>query len=100
MVLYRNQNKALWGISILEDIVYATALNSVFVIVFFFFPSVSNIASQYLDYSNQNKWTDTGHRLDISIGGGAVASMTFAMVFILSIIFVYRQRKKQCPLLQ
>lgn len=96
VVLYRNQNKALWGISILEDIVYATALNSVFVIVFFFFPSVSNIASQYLDYSNQNKWTDTGHRIfDISIGGGAVASMTFAMVFILSIIFVYRQKKKK-----
>lgn len=76
-------------------IVYATALNGLFVILFYFIPSLSAFASQHLDYTRQLNWLDTGHRMfDLSLGGGASASFVFALAYLIGIYNFHIERCK------
>lgn len=70
---------------VIRYVAIATAINSMFVVLFFSVPPVSIVATMFLDYEEQSGWVDLGHRaFDISIGGGAVASFVFA-----SVLFLY-----------
>ncbi|EGR2325762.1 hypothetical protein R5M54_002138 [Vibrio alginolyticus] len=77
-------------------ILYATALNGFFVILFYFIPSFSTLASQHLDYTRQLNWLDTGHRMfDLSLGGGASASFVFSLAYIIGIYIFHIEARKR-----
>jgi len=78
---------------LLGFIVFSTVINSLFVILFFVFPSIAGLVGSYLNYESQLNWVVTGHRaFDISIGGGASASFTFSIVFLISLFLIIRMR--------
>lgn len=81
--------------ALLRDVVYATALNSVFVVVAFAFPAFQDFLRGVMDYDSQLNWIETKHRIfDISLGGGATGAFTFALVYLvgLSIPIKFRPR--------
>ncbi|WP_180179678.1 hypothetical protein [Acinetobacter sp. YH12041] len=71
---------------ILRHILYATFLNAICVIIAFFYKPFQIFLSNVLNYEKQLNWVETEHRIfDISLGGGATASFTFAIVFLMGL---------------
>ncbi|POB03580.1 hypothetical protein C1949_09410 [Halopseudomonas oceani] len=81
--------------ALLRDVIYATALNSVFVVAAFSFPAFQGFLRGVMDYGSQLNWIETRHRIfDISLGGGATGSFTFALVYLvgLSVPVIFRPK--------
>lgn len=74
---------------ILNDVLYATALNAVFVIALYVSPDVQNFASQIFDYNKQLNWlgeNEVRRVFDLSLGGGATASFVFSLVVLIAFL--------------
>lgn len=68
---------------IVKHVLLATVINGIFVIAVYFLPvSIKEQLRGIFDYSQQEMWLLGNRRMfDLSLGGGATASFTFALVF-------------------
>ncbi len=65
---------------------FAVLVNAGVAVAIGLLPKVRSIATQYLVVDGKEHWFDTGYRtMDLSIGGGAVASLVFATVMVAGI---------------
>ena len=75
------------------DMLNATAINAIFVILMFFFDGFQRYMGNVLDYERQLMWVETGHRtFDLSLGGGALGSFVFSLVFIVAMFIPEKYR--------
>lgn len=86
VVLYRRVYSDFEVLIVLRHILYATVVNSLFVYAAFFSGSFQSFIAGIMDYESQLNWLVTQHRIfDLSLGGGATASFTFFIVFLIGL---------------
>lgn len=73
---------------IIKHILIATLVNAIFTIMTMINSDFQQLAFLYLNYEEQEAWINKGHRtVDLTMGGGAQASLVFAMGFILCFLY-------------
>ncbi|WGZ91677.1 MAG: hypothetical protein QJT80_04190 [Candidatus Thiocaldithrix dubininis] len=92
---YQKRYGGKWLFYLLNHIVICTVINGLFVIIFFLFPTSASLAASILDYTNQNDWIITQHRIfDLSMGGGSSGSYVFSIVFIIGLFKLKHENNK------
>jgi len=84
---YEKYYKEKFHEKIVEHLLLVSAINSLIVCLLMFSPSLKVWVFNHLNYTSQENWVTSGHRsFDLSMGGGAIASIVFALGFIFTLM--------------